>query len=250
MDTKSIQGGADWRSSIRAALDSAEVLLVIIGPEWLRVSDERGLRRIDQEDDWVRNEIKEALAQEKVIIPVLVDEGQIPPADKLPRPISKLVDNQVIPIRPADWDDDINFLLSSLEFHLEIPFAQREFGSYPVAAESLVPVGDERLAFLLKEDLSQWRKVVSTSPENPDVVRTELCREYEFATFSDTIRFMRQLETAIKIANHHPRWENIYTTLRVHLLTWDIGNCISERDIQLAKYFEKAYSNFTRREPT
>src|SRR6516165_2425152 len=84
MDTSSIQAGAEWPSSISSALESARVVLVILGPEWLRVSNEWGERRIDQENDWVRKEIEQALALNKEVIPVLVDGARMPPAEKLP----------------------------------------------------------------------------------------------------------------------------------------------------------------------
>jgi TIR domain len=65
MDTLSIQAGEEWDSRIGSALDSAKAVLVVLGPEWIRISDERGKRRIDQEDDWVRKEIEEALTKNK-----------------------------------------------------------------------------------------------------------------------------------------------------------------------------------------
>lgn len=35
MDTSSIQPGAEWPGRIRSALDSAKVVIVILGPEWI-----------------------------------------------------------------------------------------------------------------------------------------------------------------------------------------------------------------------
>lgn len=65
-------------------MDSAKAVIIILGREWVRVGDEWGLRRIDEENDWVRREIEQALVQNKEIIPVLVGGAQMPPADKLP----------------------------------------------------------------------------------------------------------------------------------------------------------------------
>jgi pterin-4a-carbinolamine dehydratase len=44
-------------------------------------------------------------------------------------------------------------------------------------------------------------------------------RKVKFATFRDAIRFMRLVALGGDIADHHPRWENIYRTLRVHFTT-------------------------------
>jgi pterin-4a-carbinolamine dehydratase len=245
MDTSSIQAGAEWPSRIKSALDSAKAVLVILGPEWVRVNDDWGQRRIDQENDWVRKEIELALAQDNEVIPVLVNGGQIPPSDKLPQSISTLPNRQAIEIRTAYWDHDVKLLLSRLESLAETPLGQKSVGPYPVPPpERPDPISDESLAVALRGTLSHWRKVVSPLPETSDAVRTELFREYKFGTFRDAIRFMNEVAPGCDIAIHHPRWENIWKTLRVYLTTWDIGHRISDRDIQLAKYFDKAYSEF------
>ena len=55
---------------------------------------------------------------------------------------------------------------------------------------------------------------------------------------------MAQVAPGCDIAMHHPRWENIWKTIRVYLTTWDIKHRISDRDIQLARYFDRAYAEF------
>jgi pterin-4a-carbinolamine dehydratase len=255
MDTSSIQPGAKWPSQISSALESAKAVLVIIGPEWIRISDQWGSRRIDEESDWVRKEIEQALREDKEVIPVLVHEARVPPTDKLPESISALFDRQAIEIRASYWDHDIKLLQSRLESVAGTPVAQESAGPYPAgpypvpAPEVPDPISDESLEIALKATLSRWRKVVSPLPQNPDSVRTELFREYKFKNFRDAIRFMSEVAPGCDIANHHPRWENIYATLTVYLTTWDIGHRISDRDIQLAKYFETAYSAFISESP-
>jgi hypothetical protein len=44
-------------------------VLALIGPAWLGSKEEYGQRRIDKADDWVRNELLQALAQNTPIIP-------------------------------------------------------------------------------------------------------------------------------------------------------------------------------------
>jgi hypothetical protein len=58
MDTSSIALGRQWTQELEDALQSAQVVVVVIGPNWLRISDEWGIRRIDQENDWVRRELE------------------------------------------------------------------------------------------------------------------------------------------------------------------------------------------------
>lgn len=255
MDTSSIQPGAKWPSRISSALESARVVLVIIGPEWIRVSDEWGGRRIDEDDDWVRREIEQALSEDKEIIPVLVSEARVPPKHKLPESISALFDRQAIEIRTSYWDHDIKLLQSRLESVAGTPVAREPAGPYPAgpypvpAPEVPDPISDESLEIALKGTLSEWRKVVSPLPEKPDTVRVELFREYKFKNFRDVINFMSEVAPGCDIAIHHPRWENVWATLRVYLTTWDIGHIISDRDIQLAKYFDTAYGKFIVKNP-
>jgi pterin-4a-carbinolamine dehydratase len=84
--------------------------------------------------------------------------------------------------------------------------------------------------------------VITPLPENPLEERVEIFREYEFPSFQAAVRFMVQVAPGCDIAMHHPRWENIWKTLRVFLTTWDIGHRISDRDFQLARYFDRAYA--------
>ena len=72
IDTNDIRIGMDWPARIDERLQAASVLLVVIGPAWLRVADEAGRRRLDKPEDWVRNEIAYAIDNKLVIIPFLV----------------------------------------------------------------------------------------------------------------------------------------------------------------------------------
>src|SRR5690242_10468110 len=69
IDTNDIRIGSDWPARIDERLQAATVLLVVIGPAWLRAADEFGRRRLDKPDDWVRNEIAYAIDNKLVIIP-------------------------------------------------------------------------------------------------------------------------------------------------------------------------------------
>ena len=38
---------------------------------------------------------------------------------------------------------------------------------------------------------------------------------------------------------HHPEWFNVYSTVQVNLITHDIGNAISDLDLELAQKMEE-----------
>ena len=62
MDIKGgIPRGADFERVLTDALAGCEVLLALIGPQWLACTRTDGIRRLDVPEDWVRNEIASAL---------------------------------------------------------------------------------------------------------------------------------------------------------------------------------------------
>lgn len=247
MDTSSLQAGTTWPEELQTALRGAETVLVVVGPDWLRAgSNEWGQRRIDREDDWVRQEIAMALNSNKRVIPVLVKGGQIPPSEVLPKDIETLPKRQAIELRRDYWDHDIKLLLAqfgrSMTRHVDY---ESKIGPYPrKAPEGPDPISDDKLRRILETTLPEWTKIVSPLPENPSETRSELFREFKFRSFQEAVKFMEQVAPGCDIAMHHPRWENIWKTIRVFLTTWDIGHHISDRDIQLARYFDRAYSDY------
>jgi hypothetical protein len=78
MDVDTIEPGVDFAEEISRAVATCKVLLAIIGPNWLTVTDERGRRRLDDPDDIVRLEIEAALARDVRVIPILF-EGAVAP---------------------------------------------------------------------------------------------------------------------------------------------------------------------------
>ena len=54
MDVDSISLGRDFAEEITAAVASCDVLLAIIGPDWLHATDASGAHRLDNPDDYVR----------------------------------------------------------------------------------------------------------------------------------------------------------------------------------------------------
>ncbi len=80
IDTHGITIGDKWPERIQSALSASKYVLVVVGPRWLHVGmDEWGLRRIDNDQDWVRREIAFALLDEtKTVIPVLIGGAKYP----------------------------------------------------------------------------------------------------------------------------------------------------------------------------
>jgi hypothetical protein len=120
-DIDDIELGADFAEAIDAAITSASVLLVAIGPTWLGEAASGG-RRIDDPRDFVRLEVAAALAQDIPIIPLLVRGADMPRAADLPPDIEGLALRNGIQIRPdPDFDIDVERLSRRLEPILPAP---------------------------------------------------------------------------------------------------------------------------------
>ena len=118
-DIDSIDLGIDFVSAIDDAIAESDVVLSIIGPDWISAVDENGVRRLDKPDDYVAMELKSALNQSKKIIPVLVRGAAMPEEDELPeslKPIKRL--NAAFVRTGRDFKHDMQGLIEAIEFKL------------------------------------------------------------------------------------------------------------------------------------
>jgi len=159
-------------------------------------------------------------------------------------------------VRDEAMDYDLQPVLLEIERRLPGPslrgsYKDAESGNlllpYPRPPLAVRPAamteGDIDLA--LREVLHNWKAMEGPLPEDPSQVRVELHRTFLFRNFPDVLSFMVKVGDFADKANHHPRWENIFKTLRVYLTTQDIGHRISQLDVQLAQYIERAYREYT-----
>jgi hypothetical protein len=86
MDVDNVPLGVDFREHIRSTLKATNVLLALIGREWLG-RQENGHARIDDESDPVRMELRTALQEQVIVIPVLLDGTRMPGHSDLPENI-------------------------------------------------------------------------------------------------------------------------------------------------------------------
>lgn len=92
--------------------------------------------------------------------------------------------------------------------------------------------------------IPNWNLQTIDIPNKANAKGTELVRKYTFSSFADAIQFMSKAAPYIDQLNHHPKWENEWVNLIVHLTTHDLGYCISNLDITLAKFLDDLYSNY------
>ena len=114
-DIDSIELGDDFVEVITTAVGSCDVLLAVIGVQWLTITGQDGRRRLDNPADFVRLEIEAALARNVRVIPILVEGAWMPPADELPASLAKLTRRQALELSPSRFDADTRRLLRVLD---------------------------------------------------------------------------------------------------------------------------------------
>jgi TIR domain/PASTA domain len=114
MDVQGIEPGVDFVDAIERALGSCEILIVLIGKDWL-VADSAGRRRLDDPNDFVRVETATALARGIRVVPVLVEGAEMPHGDNLPTELLPLVRRQAVELSHKQWDVTSAELIRTLE---------------------------------------------------------------------------------------------------------------------------------------
>jgi hypothetical protein len=133
-DVDSIELGDDFVDKITTAVGSCDVLLALIGDQWLTITDEDGRRRIDDPDDFVRLEVEAALTRKVRVIPVLVDGARMPRAAELPGALVGLARRQALELNPSRFDSDTSRLVKALEKTLaEVQAPRPASGTEPAA---------------------------------------------------------------------------------------------------------------------
>lgn len=111
-DNRSIRPGADYASTIRSQLSQCDLMIAIIGPSWID-----GIERLDDEGDWVRRELTEAIERGITILPVLADTEPFTAA-VLPDAVKRLAGKQFRQLRHRHVDRDLPELVDAVLEHL------------------------------------------------------------------------------------------------------------------------------------
>ena len=113
MDVDTIAPGDDYGDTIRG-VSSCDALIAIIGPKWLSTADSQGRRRLDNPQDWVRQEIGTALSRDIRVIPILVDGAEMPNSIDLPADLTGLCQRNTTRIDHETFSTDVHRLLDPL----------------------------------------------------------------------------------------------------------------------------------------
>jgi hypothetical protein len=135
-DVDSIELGDDFVEVIADAVGACDVLLVLIGAQWLEITDAAGRPRLENPDDFVRLEVEAALQRKVRIIPILVGRARMPDAHELPASLGKLVRRQALALDPTRFEADTRRLVRVVERTLAEEEARRAAEARPATEES------------------------------------------------------------------------------------------------------------------
>ncbi len=160
MDGDSIALGRDFRQVLHERLASCDILLALIGPEWLDARDATGTRRLDSATDFVRQEIAAALKRNIPVTPVLVRGARMPEQEKLPNDLKDLAFRNGFELSHTRWESDVREMVKRLNIgtaiaHEEPPPSAaalpvaRGGGGWPFGKGTMIAAGVVAIAALI-----------------------------------------------------------------------------------------------------
>jgi TIR domain len=114
MDVDNIPVGINFEEYLKSQVAACDVVLSVIGPNWLNAKDETDQRRLDKPDDFVAIELAAALARDILVIPVLVDGTRMPKASELPASLKPFALRNAIQIRNTNFSSDAEQLITKM----------------------------------------------------------------------------------------------------------------------------------------
>lgn len=149
-DVETIDPGVDFVDALDRALRECVVMLVVIGPQWIGITDKNGQRRLDNPHDWTRVEVATALQRNIRVIPVVLDGTTMPDEPELPDDLKPLARRQAQDLSDKRWHSDIEHLVDTMA---RIPGLQRV--PTPAAAAATAPAKNETLLEQVKSPLDK-----------------------------------------------------------------------------------------------
>jgi len=114
MDVDNIGLGRDFRQVIQQRLASCELMLALIGKNWVGTKNQSGRRRLDDTGDFVRLEIEAALKRNIPVTPVLLQGAQMPSVDELPESVRDFAYRNGFEISHNRWESDVQEMIKRL----------------------------------------------------------------------------------------------------------------------------------------
>lgn len=119
-DVDDIPLGADFVDVLEQAVSQAAVLIAVIGPTWLTVTDAEGRRRLEDPQDFVAIEVAAALNRDILVLPILVKGAKFPDFKELPSTIRPLARRNAAQARhDPDFHSDMDRVVAKLQDYFD-----------------------------------------------------------------------------------------------------------------------------------
>jgi hypothetical protein len=138
VDVDSVAPGEDFVRKIESSIHASGTFIAVVGANWLSAATPQGQRRIDLEGDFIRLEVRTALASGMRIIPVLVDNAPMPRAEDLPEDVRRLVRHNAVHLNHNTFTRDIQALLDVIDAKPARPKPRLRALAMPVGAAAVV----------------------------------------------------------------------------------------------------------------
>jgi adenylate cyclase len=114
MDIDNVPFGIDFREHVIKAVRESDVVIAVMGLDWLGVRG-NGPSRIEEDTDPVRIELESALERGIPVIPVLVDRAIMPKVADLPDSLKELAFRNAAQVHAGrDFDQQVDRLIQSM----------------------------------------------------------------------------------------------------------------------------------------
>lgn len=110
LDVFDIASGEDFADAITSSLRKCDVVLAIIGPNWLEGLNLRAANGVD----WVAHEIGRAISLKIPVLPVLTDRASMPTVSQLPDALGSLATVNAATIHQTNFRDDVRKLVATI----------------------------------------------------------------------------------------------------------------------------------------
>ena len=154
---KNIREGENFHETIEKKLHTCQVLLALVGPEWLTVTDNEGHRRLDDPvNDYVRRELEATLERgdDVRLIPVLVHGARMPKGSEMPTSLAAFAKRNAHEVRDTHFDEDIGTLIASiLGIPVDPSLIPRRFRRQKILAAVLIAI---LMFFAVWVELAGW----------------------------------------------------------------------------------------------
>ena len=196
LDTRDIGAGVEWRGDTIQRVQGSDVVLAVIGPHWAAAAGDRTRRSLlDRADeDLVRLEVETAFTHGAIVIPVLVDDAEMPAREALPRPFRPLAEIQAQTLHHTSWERDVDALAEAVAHVAARPRPLREAPAGQRAAPTRTDV--ERVAGYIAQ-----RSVVTILGSGANAVDRETPWQRGSGLLPDTAELARHLAQQFQVGS-------------------------------------------------